>query len=71
MQRSSLLRQPLGTVESWYHQGFVDQQDFEYYVYVWRNSAFRYSHLYKQFELPYPVLRAVLAQRAARQSINP
>ena len=66
MKRADLRRQPLGTVESWYHQGIVDQQDFEYYVYVWRNSAYRYSHLYKQFELPDPVLRAVLARRATR-----
>ena len=38
-------------MQSWLHNGFVSQVDYEKYGYIWRNSAARFSHVLEWFDL--------------------
>jgi hypothetical protein len=42
----------LRTMEERVRNGSITPEEFDEYVYLWRNSAFRYSDLYSQYETP-------------------
>lgn len=59
MKREALRKHSLYTVTWWYNKGLVDQQDYEWYCFLWRNSAPRFSDECQGYELPRPLLRYI------------
>lgn len=41
MKVKELFNQTKNTIDSWYSQGAISQDDYEHYMYHWENSTFR------------------------------
>lgn len=50
MTNDQLLNYTLDVVQTWYDQGVINQDSYDYYCYMWRNSCYRWSSDHAAYE---------------------